>query len=237
MQIHSGVLAIVLSLCAIEAMAADRAAITLTVHIEGKPLSNFELEYRDDDLRSHRVVTNADGVARIEWDVHTPEWNLRSASSDFVLRNLERDGHRWHVDVVRSAKWRLRNRSRVCDAWRLVIDIPVGALPSESAAEYDEWYASLNEAEIQNCVLLASIEAQLDSKAPWYFYEFKGRPKACVNGLYGAEGDWTAWYRDLLAEATGASPGKCVADWERWWSAKGYPAIPNRVVPHEQRSQ
>jgi len=106
------------------------------------------------------------------------------------------------------------------------MDIPRGSDSTETADDLDAWYASLSPQQLANCAWLERIEQQVGSKAPWYFYEFKALPQTCVDGKYIQELDWTAWYRVLLEEATGASPGKCVVDWERWWAAKGYPPIP-----------
>lgn len=108
------------------------------------------------------------------------------------------------------------------------MDIPRGMLRTQTADEWDRWYSSLSPQLLANCEILVKIEKQVGSKAPWYFYEFKAMTPACIDGHYGHELDWTAWYRDLLEKSTGASPGKCVADRERWWAQKGYPSVPNQ---------
>lgn len=207
--------------------------VSLEVRFEGKPLPHFALTYVDGGER-RQATTDAQGVATLRYHGRVTQadfisWSMRPASSDYVFLDPRGKGDRWRIDAAHSAAWRQRSHPRPCDAWRTVVDIPRGVLDFESAAEYDAWYASLTPRLVANCIEIARIEKVVGSKAPWYFYEYKARPRACAGGKFsGSEEDWTAWYRGLLAEATHASPGKCVEDWERWWSKKGYPAIPER---------
>jgi hypothetical protein len=193
------------------AIAAAASALPLEVRVEGKPAARFGVRYFNGSHMLH-AVTDAHGIAVLAVKTELPKWNLWPESSDYVFRNLRTGGRPWQVDAVRSAKWRQRTRPRPCDAWRDIMDIPRGTLHDESAA----------------CVTLRSIEARVGSKAPWYLYELEGLEPACVNGRFVGELDWVSWYRRLLEKATGASPGKCLSDWKRWWAAKGYPPVPAR---------
>ncbi len=197
------------------------------VTFQGKPLRHFPVRYVDVG-ETRRSVTNARGVTTLVVRERLSEWDLASGSDDYVFRQVQWANDRWQVAAVRSATWRQRNHPRPCDAWRAIMDIPRGSLSIESADDYDEWYASLTPQLLANCNTLAQLEKRVGSKAPWYFYEFKAQPAGCVDGRYVQELDWTAWYRRLLEQATHASPGKCIADWERWWAAQGYPPIPDR---------
>lgn len=219
---------LLLSLVAATALAGPRRDVTLSVTFEGKPLDGMVVKYFDGQ-RTRRMTTNTEGVVVFRPVGAPSEFNLSSGSDDYVLRNLRGDNGSWRVEALRSAQWRQRNLPRPCDAWRAIMDIPRGSLAIESADEYDAWYASLSRKELANCEALAEIEREVGSKAPWYFYEFKSLPSACADGKCGMELDWTAWYRSLLEKATGASPGKCLSDWEQWWREKGYPPIPDRA--------
>jgi hypothetical protein len=201
--------------------------LVLSVRLESKPASHFDVKYFNGRRFLH-AVTDSRGIAVLPDKLS--ERDVWPESKDYVFRNLRRSGRRWQVDALRSATWRQRHHPRPCDAWRAVLDIPRGNLESESAAEYEQWYSSLTPAELANCATLSSIEARVGSKAPWYLYEIEGLEPACVNGKYVGELDWVAWYRGLLEKATGASPGKCLSDWQRWWASKGYPPVPER--PH-----
>lgn len=205
--------------------------MTVTVTLEGRPAPGFRVEYFDGE-RTVSGVTNRDGVVLFraasdlsKWDL---PWRLTASSEDFVLRNLTGGNTRWKVQAVRSASWRHRTHLRPCDEWYRVIDIPRGSLPLQSAEEYDAWYDSLSAHEKSNCEFVAKLVNQIGSKAAWYLYEFKAMPPTCVDGKKVPELDWTGWYRRLLEEATGASPGVCVADWERWWTSRGYPTAPDQ---------
>jgi hypothetical protein len=205
--------------------------MTVTLKNRDGAASGLTLRYQD-LTHSLRAKTNADGVAvfMVRSDpgrMLVPD-SLRLESRDFVLTNLRGSHFTWSADVVHSATWLLRAKPRVCDEWIRVMDIPRGALQTQTAEVWEEWYRSLAPELLANCETLARMEKQVGSKAPWYFYEFKAMPEACVDGKYGPELDWTAWYRGLLEEATGASPGKCLGDWERWWAGKGYPPIPSQ---------
>lgn len=211
-------------LVAAGASAAPRNVV-LEVSFEGKPLGRLQVEYFD-GAQMLRPVTNGRGIVTFALSDAFSEWHLGSGSDDYVLRNVRGEGDRWRADAVHSAAYRMRQHPRPCDAWRKVMDIPRGSLSIESADEYEQWYASLPPQNVRNCDVLTAMAKRIGSKAPWYFYEFKAQPSGCVGGKYGAELDWTAWYRGLLETETHASPGKCVADWERWWAAQGYPPVP-----------
>lgn len=212
-------------------IAGDVSAevVSLEVRVDGKPRAGFAVGYFDDEHRE-RAATDARGVAVLRFRGRAPTlivgWTLWPASGDYVFRDARGGGGRWRVDAVRSAAWRQRNHPRPCDAWRAILDIPRGTLATESAADDDQWYAGLTPRQVANCVEIARIETVVGSKAPWYLYELRERPRACIGGKFAAEEDWTAWYRGLLAEATHASPGLCLEDWERWWVKKGYPSVP-----------
>lgn len=201
----------------------------LQVSFEGKPLQHLRVDYFNGET-TLRGTTNKKGVVMFALGDNFSEWNLSSGTTDYVFRNLRAAEGRWHVDAVHSATWIQRSHPRPCDAWALVRDIPRGSLRMESAVDYEEWYSSLTPQLIENCVVLARIEKRVGSRAPWYFYELLARPRACVDGKYVMEEDWTAWYRSLLEDATRASPGKCVSDWQRWWEAKGYERVPEQPV-------
>lgn len=218
--------AVVLVLAAVASAAPRRASIE--VRFAGEAIEGLTVGYFDGE-RTLRSTTNAHGVVVFDLKQELSPWNPSSLSEDYVLRDLRGDKTRWTVNAVRSARWRQRNHPRPCDAWRSVMDIPRGSLSAESADDYDQWYASLSERSVANCVALASLEAKVGSKAPWYLYELKGLPSGCVDGVFTTELDWTAWYRRLLEEATGATPGKCLSDWDRWWASKGYPPVPERA--------
>jgi hypothetical protein len=209
-------------------LAAEQLILKLT-HA-GAPARGFRVTYHHS---GQTLSTRTDSLGRARFDVEsTPgelfvPYNLGLESADYVLTKLRGRGSRWRAEVVRSARWRLRTRPRACNEWLELIDIPRGALPILTANDVDDWYDSLSPRELENCETLHRIEQQVGSKAPWYFYLFKAMPAACEHGTYLNELDWTGWYRGLLEEATGASPGKCLEDWERWWSEKGYSAIPD----------
>lgn len=226
----SSFLLLVLFVTPSSAFAAPKDVVLRVVH-EGQPVATFAVDYFDGD-RMIRATTDARGIVVLglskdlkEWDL---PWRLAPASEDYVFRDLRGGDRRWRVRAVRSATWRQRTHPRACDVWRRTMDIPRGSLPLESAGEYDKWYSSLAHESELNCVLLAKIEAEIGSKAPWYFFELKAMPPGCVDGKQVPELDWTGWYRRLLEEATAAAPGVCVSDWERWWAAQGYPALPKR---------
>jgi len=222
------VLFLLLAVIAVPASAsAPRHRAVLKVTFDGHSAVAFPLEYFDGE-RTLGVATDQEGVAVFDLDDDLKEWDLESASSEYVLRDLRKENSRWSVQAVRSATWRQLTRPRPCDEWRRTMDIPRGSLSTESAKEYDQWYASLSRESESNCILLAEMEVKVNSKAPWYFYEFKAMPPGCIDGKYVAELDWTAWYRRLLEEATGATPGLCVSNWEEWWAAKGYSPVPQQ---------
>jgi len=202
--------------------------LVLQVTFRGQPMPGLAVTTPD----APRVVTGRDGKATFRVDTLPgavpPPYLFRLESEDFVLKDLRGSRSRWRAEAVHSAAWRQRQHPRPCDEWSRVIDIPRGTLPITSADEYDAWYASLTPRQIENCRTLARAEKKAGSKAPWYLYEYKAMPRACKDGKYANELDWTAWYRGLLEESTHASPGKCVEDWERWWAQRGYPAIPDR---------
>jgi len=208
-----------------------RKGLVLSVIFEGRPIAGFAVEYFDGD-GTLCARTDSGGIVVFDTTEDLTAWrllwDLTPASEDYVFRDLRSGDDRWSVRAVRSATWRQRTHHRPCDEWRRTLDIPRGSLPTESADEYDAWYSSLPPESEESCNLLAKIETQVGSKAPWYFFEFKAMPPRCVDGHYESELDWTAWYRRLLEEATGAAPGLCVLDWERWWVANGYPALPKR---------
>jgi hypothetical protein len=223
----ASLLAILTTLVMTGAEASPRNRVSLQVVLTGRPAAGFRVEYRDGD-RKLRATTDARGFVSFEVSEPLREWDLASSSEDYVFRDLRGNGRRWTVRAVRSAIWRQRTLHRPCDEWRNTIDIPRGSLYIESADEYDVWYSSLSPESEANCLLLAKTEPIVGSKAPWLFYEFKAMPPGCVDGRYVAELDWTAWYRHLLEEATGARPGPCVSNWEQWWAKKGYPPLPHR---------
>jgi len=203
--------------------------LVLALKTDRGPARGFLVIYHD-VTRRLRATTDSRGTAvfnvRFDPGRLLPPYTLELESRDFVLANVHGGHYEWRAEVVHSAMWVLRTRPRVCDEWIRVTDIPRGTLSTESADDLEKWYASLSPRLLANCVTLSRIEQQVGSKAPWYFYELKAMPEACIDGKYAQELDWTAWYRRLLEEATGASPGKCLAGWERWWAEKGYPPIP-----------
>ena len=222
--------ALVLVLLTASASSAATKRLVLALKTDTVPASGFVVTYHD-VTRILSATTDSSGVAvfRVSFDpglIPAP-FTFELASPDFVLANLRGGHYQWRADAVHSATWMLRTKPRVCDEWVRVMDIPRGMLRTETADDLESWYASISPQLLTNCETLVRIEQQVGSKAPWYFYEFKASQEACVDGKYVQELDWTAWYRGLLQEATGASPGKCLVDWERWWAEKGYPPIPS----------
>jgi hypothetical protein len=218
-------------------MPSAAKPLVLTLKTDRGPAKGFPVIYHD-VTRVLRATTDSRGTAvfnvRFDPGPLLAPYTLELDSSNFVLANLHGSHYEWRAEAVHSAMWMLRITPRVCDEWIRVMDIPRGMLRAESANDLEEWYASLSPRLLANCATLSRIEQQVGSKAPWYFYEFKAMPEACVHGSYAQELDWTAWYRGLLQETTGASPGKCLADWERWWAEQGYPPIPARPRHHSE---
>jgi hypothetical protein len=232
MQSFSRTSVIALMILIIPLVAAAEPLILKLTHLR-RPARGFTVIYHD---FAETVSTQSDSLGRAVFDIKSDPgalfvpYSLELASTDYVLTKLHGSHFRWAAVVARSATWRLRSKPRRCDEWLAVIDIPRGALQTQTSDDVDSWYESLSPRLLANCETLHRIEQQVGSKAPWYFYQFKAMPSACDSGgEYRNELDWTAWYRGMLEEATGASPGKCVSDWERWWSEKGYEAIPDQT--------
>lgn len=214
---------LLLLLTSSSALAAPKA-LTLTILFDAKPLKGAVVTFGNES-----ATTDSRGVARFppaDLGVVLPPYSFDLDSPDLVLTDIRGAHDRWAGDAVYGATWRQRTQPRICDEWMRASDIPVGMLRTMTAQEYDRWYSSLTPQEIRNCEILTSLEKRVGSKAPWYFYEFKALKDRYKEKCGGPELDWVAWYRGLLEEATHASPGKCVTDWESWWAKQGYAPIP-----------
>jgi hypothetical protein len=209
-----------------------KSSIPVSVTFEGKPLAGLHLVYSNMETHEElHAVTNGKGVAKFQLNQKPKPYELFTDSddpfsSDFILEIPEAYRNGVKVVAVKTAEWQMRATPRICDELARTEDIPRGGLGMLSAAEYNRWYASLSPEEISNCETLAKLRADTGSLAPWFFYAYKTQRPRCVDGET-AEIDWAAWYRSLMEKATGAHPGPCQEDWERWWNSKGYTRVPD----------
>jgi hypothetical protein len=220
------------------AAAATTRPVRIFVTFDGKPLPGFHLKFWDGEQTDFvRATTNSKGVAVFRLSEAAvssvkkglPPFSFTVDSEDFVID--EPTDYKSGLKLVarHSATWQMRKTPRICDELARVEDIPVGGLNIRSADDYNRWYSRLTPRDIATCKTLAALQTKIGSLAPWYFYAYKGEDHQCVDG-HAHEIDWAFWYRGLLAKATGANPGECESDWERWWSSKGYGRVPDH--PH-----
>jgi hypothetical protein len=232
------------------AAAARLQPFEVLVTMEGKQLAGLHLELTCfSEAGIIRATTSSKGVAvfhlheqtvrRLKEGRPLPPYTFRvdsddAYSNDFVIETPQPYGSGMKIPALRSAKWQMRTTPRVCDEIVRVGDIPVGGMASMSARELNSWYSKLSRKDLATCKTLVKLQADVGSLAPWYFYAYKGEEHRCVGGR-AEEIDWATWYRELLEKATGANPGNCESDWERWWSSKGYDRVPDPPHPKALR--